>query len=48
VRSWLVGERTIDDAWIFLDDLKGRLSNPVQLTTDGYPVYWTAVELTVC
>ena len=46
VPSWLVGERTIDDGWVFLADLKGRLSNRVQLTTDGYRVYWTAVGLT--
>lgn len=46
VPSWLVGERTIDDAWVFLADLKGRLAERVQLTTDGYRVYWTAVGLT--
>jgi IS1 family transposase len=46
VPAWLVGERTIDDAWAFLGDLKGRLANRVQLTTDGYRVYWTAVGLT--
>jgi hypothetical protein len=31
---------------VFLDDLKGRLANRVQLTTDGYSPYWTAVGLT--
>ncbi len=46
VPSWLVGERTIDDAWAFMEDLKGRLANRVQLTTDGYRPYWTAVGLT--
>jgi IS1 family transposase len=46
VPSWLVGERTIDDTWVFMDDLKGRLANRVQLTTDGYRPYWTAVGLT--
>ena len=46
VPSWLVGERTIDDAYVFMQDLKGRLSERVQLTTDGYTPYWTAVGLT--
>lgn len=46
VPSWLVGERTIDDAWAFLADLKGRLANRVQLTTGGYRPYWSAVGLT--
>jgi IS1 family transposase len=46
VPSWLVADHTIDSAWAFLADLKGRLDNRVQLTTDGYRVYWTAVGLT--
>jgi IS1 family transposase len=46
VPSWLVGERTIDDAYVFMQDLKSRLSERVQLTTDGYTPYWTAVGLT--
>jgi len=46
VPSWLVGERTIDDAYVFMQDLKSRLPNRVQLTTDGYTPYWTAVGLT--
>lgn len=46
VPSWLVGERTIDDGWVFMEDLKGRLAHRVQLTTDGYRPYWTAVGLT--
>jgi len=46
VPSWLVGERTVDDAYVFMRDLKSRLSNRVQLTTDGYTPYWTAVGLT--
>lgn len=41
-----LGERTIDDAWVFMQNLKGRLANRVQLTTDGYAPYWTAVGLT--
>jgi IS1 family transposase len=44
VPSWLVGERTYDDAVTFLVDLEKRLSGPVQLTTDGFKVYLRAVE----
>jgi IS1 family transposase len=44
VPSWLVGERTYDDAVTFLIDLEKRLSGPVQLTTDGFKVYLRAVE----
>ena len=42
--SWLVGER---DAWYadnFIRDLRARIANPVQLTTDGHLAYLTAVE----
>jgi IS1 family transposase len=46
VPSWLVGERTIDDGWTFMADLKSRLTNRVQLTTDGHGSYLTAVGLT--
>jgi hypothetical protein len=35
VPSWLVGERTYDDALAFLTDLETRISGPIQLTTDG-------------
>ena len=45
VPSWLVGERTTDDAVIFMHDLKDRLANRVQLTTDGYHAYMTGVGL---
>ncbi len=45
VPSWLVGERTVDDAWAFLSDLQGRLANRVQLTTDGHRSYMQAVDL---
>jgi IS1 family transposase len=46
VPSWLVGERTTDDAWTFMHDLKARLANRVQLTTDGHRSYLKAVEFT--
>ena len=46
VPAWLVGERTTDDAIVFMRDLKDRLANRVQLTTDGHKAYWTAIGLT--
>jgi IS1 family transposase len=45
VPSWLVGERTTDDAIVFMRDLEGRLSNRVQMTTDGLRAYWTGIGL---
>jgi IS1 family transposase len=46
VPSWLVGERTVEDGHCFLADLKNRLANRVQLTSDGYAPYISAVGLT--
>ena len=46
VPSWLVGERTVDDAWTFMRDLESRLANRVQLTTDGHSAYLRAVNRT--
>jgi len=46
VPSWLVGERTTADAYVFMNDLKGRLRNRVQLTTDGHKPYLYAVDAT--
>jgi len=44
VPSWLVGERTIEDATAFMHDLRGRLAEPrVQITTDGLRAYREAV-----
>lgn len=42
--SWLVGQRNTDSALRFVDDLKSRLSNRVQLTSDGHRPYLTAVD----
>ena len=42
--SWLVGDRTTDSALRFVDDLKSRLANRVQLTSDGYRPYLQAVD----
>ena len=42
--SFLVGGRSADYARKFIDDLASRLAHRVQLTTDGYRAYLTAVE----
>ena len=44
VPSWLVGLRDAGYGFEFMQDLKSRLANRVQLTTDGHRVYLTAVE----
>jgi IS1 family transposase len=42
--SYLVGGRDSGYALAFMDDLRGRLANRVQLTTDGHKAYLNAVE----
>jgi IS1 family transposase len=42
--SWLVGQRDTNSALRFVDDLRSRLSNRVQLTSDGHRPYLTAVD----
>lgn len=42
--SWLVGNRDAEFANMFMQDVKARLSNRVQLTTDGLKAYLEAVE----
>jgi IS1 family transposase len=44
VPCWLVGQRDAGCAFQFMHDLKARLANRVQLTTDGYRPYFVAVE----
>jgi IS1 family transposase len=44
VPSWLVGSRTADCAMDFISDLKARLANRVQLTSDGHKMYLEAIE----
>jgi len=39
VPSWLVGERTMDDAEVFLTDLASRMTKRIQLSTDGHRIY---------
>src|SRR3546814_6679996 len=42
--SWLVGGRNSEYALAFMDDLRDRLANRVQLTSDGHKAYLRAVE----
>jgi IS1 family transposase len=42
--SYLVGGRDAEYAMMLMDDLRGRLANRVQLTTDGHSPYLQAVE----
>jgi IS1 family transposase len=46
VPSWLVGERTTQDCYVFLSDLKSRLlpNARIQLTTDGFGSYPPVVD----
>jgi len=43
VPSWLVGERTSDDAEVFLTDLASRMAGRIQLSTDGHRIYEATV-----
>ena len=42
--SFMVGNRNACDARIFLDDLRARIANRTQITTDGHKMYLDAVE----
>src|SRR5436309_4072476 len=44
VPCWFIGQRDAGCAYHFMHDLKSRLANRVQLTTDGHRAYLTAVE----
>ena len=44
VPSWFVGHRDASCAYQFMSDLKSRLANRVQITTDGHKVYLWAIE----
>ena len=44
VPCWFVGPRDAQSAWRFIHDLKGRLANRVQLTTDGNKAYVNAID----
>jgi IS1 family transposase len=43
--SWFVGERQFEDAAAFMRDLRSRLRNRIQLTTDGHRAYPNAVGM---
>lgn len=42
--AYFVGDRSSESAIILMDDLRARLANRVQLTTDGHRAYLEAVE----
>ena len=42
--SYFVGDRSGQSALVLMDDLRARLANRVQLTTDGHRAYLEAVE----
>ncbi len=42
--SWFCGDRSSQSAITLMDDLRDRLANRVQLTTDGHKAYLEAVE----
>ena len=46
VPSWLVGERTTEDCYTFLPDLRSRMlpGQRIQLTTDGFGSYPPVVD----
>ena len=46
VPTWLVGERTTEDCYTFLRDLRERLlpGQRIQLSTDGFGVYPAVVD----
>lgn len=44
VPCWMVGNRNIETATVFMKDLAPRLANRVQLTTDGLRAYLEAVD----
>lgn len=46
VPCWLVGDREIRSAKMFMDDLASRMAGRIQLTSDGYKAYETVVDST--
>ena len=44
ILTWTLGERDAATAKHFVDDIAQRLTNRVQLTSDGHTVYLTAIE----
>jgi IS1 family transposase len=44
IPSWFIGGRDSDAAIIFMDDLRSRLANRIQITSDGHRAYLEAIE----
>ena len=44
IPSWRIGDRSVATAADFMDDLRKRLRNRVQLSSDGHKPYLIAVE----
>lgn len=44
--SWFVGNRDAESALEFMQDIKSRIANRIQLTSDGYKPYLKAVDET--
>jgi len=44
VPSFHVGQRSLYDATVFMEDLAGRVKNRIQLSSDGFNAYVQAVE----
>jgi transposase-like protein len=44
VASWMVANRDVEAATVFMRDVAERMAYPVQLTTDGHKAYLNAVE----
>jgi IS1 family transposase len=45
VPSWLVGERSLNDCWTFIEDLKNRVEGRMQISTDAHQTYRGVVPL---
>jgi len=46
VATWFVGDRSFHTGKLFLEDLRQRVSNRIQLTSDGWKAYARAVKET--
>ncbi len=45
VPTWLVGERTLNDCWTFIADLRDRVSGRIQISTDAHATYRGVIPL---
>lgn len=45
VVTWLVGERNLNDCWTFIADLRDRVQERIQLSTDAHQTYRGVVPL---